>query len=100
MKSLKVSISASTIRQFCQLQTAQGVAFYLLNWTVKIAFLLFYRELFWISRSFIRAWWCVLAFVLIGLGVALAGILTQRGPITKIADPGNLILPIPSNSPS
>ncbi len=79
--------SSTTIVEFCRLQTAQGVSFYLLHWTVKIAFMLFYKELFWISRSFIRAWWCVLAFVLVGLAVALAGILTQRGPITKIADP-------------
>lgn len=31
--------------------------------------------------------WCVAAFVLVGLGVALAGIMTQRGPINRMDDP-------------
>lgn len=77
----------ATVSEFCRLQTAQGATFYFLHWTVKLAFLLFYRELFWVSRTFIRAWWCVAAFVLIGLGVALAGIMTQRGPINRMDDP-------------
>ncbi|KAL6711806.1 hypothetical protein ACN47E_002849 [Coniothyrium glycines] len=76
-----------TISEFCRLQTAQGATFYLLHWTVKLAFLLFYRDLFWVSRNFIRAWWTVATFVLVGLVVALAGILTQRGPINRMDDP-------------
>ena len=83
----------ATISQFCKLQTAQGATFYLLHWTVKLVFLLFYRDLFWISRNFIRAWWCVAAFVFLGLGVALAGILTQRGPIGRMSDPSKGSLP-------
>lgn len=77
----------ATVSEFCRLQTAQGATFYLLHWSVKFAFLLFYRELFWVSRTFIRAWWCVATFVLLGLSVALAGITTQRGPINRMDDP-------------
>lgn len=82
----------ATISEFCRLQTAQGATFYLLHWTVKLAFLLFYRELFWVSRTFIRAWWCVSTFVFLGLGVALAGIMTQRGPINRMDDPSKSLL--------
>ncbi|KAH7399493.1 hypothetical protein BKA66DRAFT_565563 [Pyrenochaeta sp. MPI-SDFR-AT-0127] len=84
---LETAPPPETISEFCRLQTAQGATFYLLHWTVKLAFLLFYRELFWVSSSFIRAWWCVATFVFLGLGVALAGIMTQRGPINRMDDP-------------
>lgn len=89
LKSLvhEVEPPLATISEFCKLQTAQGASFYFLHWTVKLSFLLFYRELFWVSQTFIRAWWCVTAFVLLGLGVALAGIMTQRGPIKRMDDP-------------
>jgi hypothetical protein len=75
---------SNAVVAFGRLQTAQGSSYYLLHWTVKLAFLLLYRELFWISKQFIRAWWCVAAFVLIGFGIALAGILTQHGAINKV----------------
>lgn len=80
----------SAISEFCRLQTAQGATFYFLHWTVKFS-LLFYRELFWVSQSFRRAWWCVAAFVLLGLGVALAGIMTQQGPVDRMDDPSKYI---------
>jgi len=95
LRSLEVPVAEpppAVISEFCRLQTAQGATFYLLHWSVKLAFLLFYRELFWISRVFIRAWWCVAVFVLLGLAVAIAGIMTQRGPIKRMDDPSKLLL--------
>lgn len=89
---LEVEPPPATISEFCRLQTAQGATFYFLHWTVKFAFLLFYRELFWVSRTFIRAWWCVAVFVLLGLCAALAGIMTQRGPIKRMDDPSEFLL--------
>ncbi|KAF1942623.1 hypothetical protein EJ02DRAFT_511580 [Clathrospora elynae] len=89
LKSLEIPGAGpplAAISEFCKLQTAQGATFYFLHWTVKFAFLLFYRELFWVSRTFIRAWWCVATFVLAGLVVAITGMMTQRDLVGRIDD--------------
>ena len=39
--------------------------FWIVNYLVKFAFLLFYKFLFGVSKSFMRAWWVVSVFTLL-----------------------------------
>lgn len=50
-------------------------------WLVKATFLLLYREIFWINKSFRKAWWAVTSFIFITYWVTVAGALTQCGPV-------------------
>lgn len=60
-----------------------NVAGVLLTWcclyAIKISFLLLYHHIFQISKTFIRAWWIVLAIVILTFWVLIAGSLTQCG---------------------
>ena len=60
-----------------------NVACILITWcclyAVKASFLLLYRHIFKISKSFIRAWWFVLGIVVITFWILVAGTLTQCG---------------------
>lgn len=50
------------------------------TWFVKFTFMLFYRELFKINANFMRAWWGVLVFVVLGWWVGFVlNILTSCG---------------------
>ncbi|KUJ16890.1 uncharacterized protein LY89DRAFT_707319 [Mollisia scopiformis] len=44
---------------------AISAIFWVVQYLVKLAFLAFYRSLFFISDGFMRAWWCVLVFTLV-----------------------------------
>jgi len=44
---------------------AVSATFWIINYLVKFSFLTFYRTLFGVSREFMRAWWCVLAFTIV-----------------------------------
>lgn len=63
------------------------ILFYCAIWSVKIAFLLFYRTLFNISKRFSTAWWAVLAYNVVTFWVCLAGVFIQcGGSITHLTD--------------
>lgn len=51
-------------------------------YAVKIAFLLLYRIIFHVSTTFIRAWWMVLAFVLLSHGVVVVSSLVICGSLS------------------
>jgi hypothetical protein len=76
------------VDKFRKLQTVMSITFYVSQFCVKFSFLLFYKELFWVSERFMRAWWCVATFVFLGFWVIMAGSLTQCGPVQHIVDGG------------
>jgi hypothetical protein len=53
------------------------ILFYTSLWCVKLAFLLFYRTLFKISKSFNITWWVILGYNFVTFWMAIAGSLLQ-----------------------
>lgn len=76
----------SEVDKFRKLQTVMSITFYISQFCVKFSFLLFYRELFWVSQRFMRAWWVVATFVFLAFWAIMAGSLTQCGPVSHIVD--------------
>ncbi|KAG6988946.1 hypothetical protein G7Y79_00067g095610 [Physcia stellaris] len=53
-------------------------------WLVKATFLLLYREIFWINKTFRKAWWAVTLFIIITYWAtvgAVAGVLVRCGSV-------------------
>lgn len=57
-------------------------------WAAKGAFLALYWQLFNPSRSFVRAWWIVLAFTIVTYFVCAAGVLTACGSASDLLNAG------------
>jgi len=55
---------------------------------VKIAFLLFYRHLFQVSRRFIQSWWIVFIIVALTYCILITGSLTECGSPSDLGDVG------------
>lgn len=53
------------LSKYFRLKFALWLLFWIVIILVKLAFLLFYRFLFGVSRSFMRAWWMVSAFAVL-----------------------------------
>ena len=53
------------------------ILFYSIIWAVKLAFMLFYRQLFWVSASFIKAWWSTMALLIASYWVCIGLSLAQ-----------------------
>lgn len=77
----------AAVMTFRKLQTAMNSSFYISQWSVKFAFLLFYRELFWISDRFRKGWWVTTTYVFLTFWVVFAGILTQCGSALDLYNP-------------
>ena len=58
---------------------ASQTLFFSCIWAVKMGFMVFYRNLFWVSKRFRVAWWAVLVFVLLAYLVCVVSALTQCG---------------------
>ena len=52
---------------------------FMVLWTVKATFLIFYRLLFEVSRTFMRVWWAAVAFVFASFWVCIASTFTICG---------------------
>lgn len=76
------------IVKFRKLQTPLSLSFFISHWAVKLSFLLFYRLLFWVSKSFMRAWWCITLITLATFLVPIAGNITKCGSPRDINNPG------------
>ena len=74
--------------RFIQLLTASAVMFWATLYTVKLAFLIFYRSIFWVSRAFMVVWWFTVGFV------SVAFLSSVLGPLWLCTSPMRL------NSPS
>ena len=57
-------------------------------WAAKGAFLALYWQIFNPSRSFVRAWWIVLAFTIVTYFVCVAGNLTACGSASDLFNVG------------
>ena len=76
-----------------KLQTAASILGSTSSWAVKLAFLLLYRRIFWVSQHFIRAWWVVLLVTAVSyvvnqvITLTLCGVLNDSGLISgKVTD--------------
>ena len=67
-------------------QTAFSICAWVSLWAVKLMLLLFYREIFWISKPFRTAWWLVLGFTVVTFWVPIAGVLTLCGKPNQMWD--------------
>lgn len=52
------------LRLFLQLNIASTIITFTCYWAVKLSIMLFYRTLFWVYETFMKAWWIVLSFVI------------------------------------
>ena len=64
---------------YLQIRTVVTLLVFMVLWTVKATFLIFYRLLFEVSRTFIRAWWAAVAFVFASFWVCIASTFTLCG---------------------
>ena len=68
------------------LNTINNCLLYMVFWAVKVAFLLFYHQLFRTSILFRRMWWAVLALTLLTFWVPIAGVLATCPDAKTVAD--------------
>lgn len=64
---------------YLQTRTVVTLLVIMVLWTVKATFLILYRLLFEVSRTFIRAWWAAVAFVFASFWVCIASTFTLCG---------------------
>lgn len=87
------------LKLFLRLNIVTVVFGFTCYWAVKLSFLLFYRMLFGVSKTFMKAWWGVSVYVLITFWVAIGTSLAQcGGSAFKITDPGRCIFDIQTMS--
>ena len=65
--------------RFVRINIASVIITWCCLYAIKMSFLLFYHRIFQISEKFIRAWWIVLAIVILTFLILLAGSLTTCG---------------------
>ena len=53
------------LKRYFHLEIAVSLLFWIVIYLVKCAFLLFYRFLFGVSKTFMRAWWAVCVFTVV-----------------------------------
>ena len=52
-------LSESTLKRYHRFALAASIVFWICIYSVKFAFLIFYRRIFGVSRGFVKAWWAV-----------------------------------------
>ncbi len=70
---------------------------FMVLWSVKATFLIFYRLLFDVSKTFIRMWWAAVALVFATFWVCIGSTLTLCGSASDLYD-FSMRLPLPSLS--
>ena len=80
------------ISLFFRLNIAGVISAWCCLYAVKASFLLLYRQIFKISKTFTRAWWITTTFVFLTFLALLAGALTQCGSPASLDDIGELPL--------
>ena len=73
---------------YLKYSVAVRLIFWSCLWAAKGAFLALYWQLFNPSRSFVRAWWIVLAFTIVTYFVCVAGVLTACGSASDLLNVG------------
>ena len=73
---------------FVRLNIAGVLTTWCCLYSIKMSFLLLYHRIFQISDIFIRAWWIVLAVVVLTFWILIAGSLTGCGSALALEHPG------------
>lgn len=77
---------------FIRLNVAAILVTWFCLYAIKMAFLLLYHRIFQISEKFIRAWWIVLAIVVLTFWILVAGSLTECGSPSALEHVGMSVL--------
>ncbi|KAL8988843.1 MAG: hypothetical protein Q9169_008489 [Polycauliona sp. 2 TL-2023] len=73
-------------RTYLQLRLVVTLLVFMVLWTVKATFLIFYRLLFDVSRTFIRMWWTAVALVFATFWVCIGSTFTLCGSASDLYD--------------
>ncbi|KAI4100418.1 MAG: hypothetical protein LQ339_005479 [Xanthoria mediterranea] len=73
-------------RKYLQLRLVVTLLVFMVLWSVKATFLIFYRLLFDVSRTFIRMWWAAVALVFATFWVCIGSTLTLCGSASDLYD--------------
>ena len=77
---LTASFLENEVPRYINFQFVTNLLFWSVLWSVKLAFLLFYRRFFKGLTKHMIAWWCVLAFTLSGYIASVSIFLNVCGP--------------------
>lgn len=86
-------------RKYLQLRLVVTLLVFMVLWSVKATFLIFYRLLFDVSRTFIRMWWAAAALVFATFWVCIGSTLTLCGSASDLYDFSMRICPSPFSAP-
>ena len=73
---------------YLQLRLVVTLLVFMVLWSVKATFLIFYRLLFEVSRTFIRVWWAAVAFTFASFWVCFGSTFTICGSASDLYDFG------------
>ena len=79
--------------QYLQLRVVVTILVFLVLWTVKATFLIFYRILFDVSSTFLRMWWVVVVLTFASFWVCIGSTLTICGSASDLYNFRKLSLP-------
>ena len=71
---------------YLQLRVVVTLLVFMVLWTVKATFLIFYRLLFEVSRTFVRVWWAAVAFTFASFWVCIGSTFTICGSARDLYD--------------
>lgn len=69
---------------YLQIRLVITLLVFMVLWSVKATFLIFYRLLFGVSRTFIRVWWTAIAFTFASFWVCLGSTFTICGSVSDL----------------
>ena len=69
---------------YLQLRLVVTLLVFMVLWTVKATFLIFYRLLFEVSRTFIRVWWAAVALTFASFWVCIGSTFTICGSASDL----------------
>ncbi|KAL8804914.1 MAG: hypothetical protein Q9223_005538 [Gallowayella weberi] len=72
--------------KYLQLRLVVTLLVFMVLWSVKATFLIFYRLLFDVSKTFIRMWWAAVALVFASFWVCIGSTLTLCGSASDLFD--------------
>lgn len=65
--------------KYMDINVANSIMAFSCWWSVKFAFLFYYRLIFQVSKTFLRAWWAIFVFTLLTYWVLVASTIVQCG---------------------
>ena len=78
---------------YLQLRLVVTLLVFMVLWSVKATFLIFYRLLFEVSQTFIRIWWAAVAFTLATFWICIGSSFTLCGSASDLYDFSTLLAP-------